>query len=359
MPTKTKASPKKKPTSMKGATAAPKKVAKKPASTKAPAKKKPVTATSVLDPTREWSLEEVEKYLPAAPEEEQIALRESLKRALGDAELCAIGADYRTEDIIAAVPPFTIGTLLALKTLVVLPPGLPQAALPLLVRETHELNRMNTSYEAEQRYSSTALSGRRAKLKLANGDALHARRTVANTLLRYVVPRDSSMRAELERASAGAKTWAGTEATVNAVARVLEELLKDRALAPVLKIWGYSQATVDDLRARAANVHRLASQGAALKPPQVTAQQPLDRQDGLVLTIMRVIWDALRTAKQQGKPIDTPPIGSLDRFFNPPSTNTASEDDATDDATDSATNEATNDEATGADPQVASPDATS
>lgn len=325
---KAKPKPKKKAVAKKA-------ISKEAVSKKATSKKKPAARAEALDPSRKWSLEQAEKHLPAVSEEEIERLRAAVSRATADADLIALGAGYRTEDILASAPPFVVGSVLALKILGRRPEGMPRALLPLVVREARNLDRMNALYEQEQRDSSTSISGLRAELKLANAKALRRRRLVAQTLLRYVLPTDSPKRAEMEKASAGAKTWAETVASVNAVARVLAELRKDSALTAILDDYEYTEATVDELRALAADVKRLSSQGATLKPPQETNQRRLDRQDGLVLTLMRAVWDPLRDAKQDGAAIELPPTGSVDRFFNPPASSGESED-VTPEPTDSA-----------------------
>ncbi len=299
---------------------------KKATSKKAPAKKstakkaagKPADA---LDPSLEWSLEEVEKHLPAVSDGEYQRVRSSLLRATSNEALSVLGTSFRTEDIFASAAPFAVGGLLALRKLGQPPPGLPRALFPLLVHEAQELGRMNASFEQEQRDVSAGISGRRAKLKRANSQALRGRRSVMQTLLRYVLPVDSPKRAELEAAGAGVDNHAGTVASVRTVARVLADLRKDEALRPVLDDYAYTDATVEWLLGLASDVEQLSAQGAGLRPPLATNQAMLDRQDGLVLTIMRAIWDPLRDARADGASIELPPTGSIDRFFNASTSN--------------------------------------
>ncbi len=246
-------------------------------------------AKGELNPSLEWSLDEVEKYLPEVPDGAYQRVRASLIGAAGDGALIALGTSFRTEDIYASAAPFAVGGLLALRKLGDPPVGLPLALFPLLVHEGQELGRVNASFEQEQRDVDAEISGRRARLKLKNGEALRSRRGAVQTLLRYVVPADSPKRAELEAAGAGVDSYAGTVASVRTVARVLGELRKDDALRPVLDDYGYTAAKVADMRALADEVERLNALGAGLKPPLMTTQHALDRQDGLVLTIMRAI----------------------------------------------------------------------
>jgi hypothetical protein len=304
-----KAAPKKK-------TAANKAGAKK-AVAKTAAAKPASTIEAELDPSLEWSLDEVEPYLKPVSEEQIARVRAAIVRAMSEDELVALGSTQRSEVIIGAAPPFTIGTLLALELHGSTPLGLAPALPTLLVREARNLANLDRKYEQEHRDVSTTISGRREGLKVANSKALSRRRSVAQTLLRYVVPAsDAVRRAQLEAASAGAKTPSATIASTRSVARVLAELRTDETLRPVLDDYGYTDAVVTELNELAADVKRRADQAASVRPPQKASQRALDMQDGLVLAIMRAIWDALREARADGAAFALPPARGLERHFS-------------------------------------------
>ena len=285
-------------------------------------------AADGLDSSREWSLDEVEAHLPKVSAGDVDALREALLEAQTEEQLATLGSGYRTEDILAAAPTFTVGGLYAMGKLGGPPPGLAPGYFPLLLRETRELDRLNTQYEQQARDVTATISGRRALLKSANSAALDARRNVAQTLLRTVVPVRSKHRAELEKAAAGADSYAGTVASVRSVARIVTALREDPKLAKVLDQLGYTAAYVDELRGLADEVERLTKQGAGLTPPQKTDQSVLDAQDGLVLIIMRAIWAPLRDAKSRGRRVRLPRVGGLARFFSSASGDTGDEEPA-------------------------------
>jgi hypothetical protein len=296
-------------------------VAKKTASKKKVAKKAPrKTAEKAildeLDPSLGWSLDEVEPHLPEVPEDHVAMLRAGILGAQTEEQLVTLGAGFRTEDILAAAPSFTIGSLLAVRRLGRPPPGLGLAFFPLLVREARALGVANQSFEQQLRDVASTISGRRAVLAAANSKALAARRGVAQTLLRSVLPSTSEHRAELEQAAAGADTYAATVASVRSVARILTALrAADPTQASLLAHLGYTPEYVEELLVLASEVERLSMQGAGLTPPQKTDQRALDAQDGLVLTIMRAIWTPLREARSRGSSIRLPPVGGLERLF--------------------------------------------
>ena len=341
--------------------AAPKKktVAKKASAKKASAKKavaktaaaKPASAIQAeLDPSLEWSLDEVEPYLKSVPEEQIARVRAAIVRAMSEDDLVALGSTQRSEVIIGAAPPFTVGTLLALELHGSIPLGMAPALPTLLVREARNLANLDRKYEQEHRDIWTTIAGRREGLKVANSKALSRRRSVAQTLLRYVVPAtDAVRRAQLEAASAGAKTTSATIASTRSVARVLAELRKDETLRPVLDDYGYTDAVVTELNELAADVKRQADLAAGVRPPQKASQRALDMQDGLVLAIMRAIWDALREARADGAAFAMPPARGLERHFSiSTSTKQESVEEEVDPATDDADGDAddTDDETT-------------
>ena len=304
-----KAAPKKKP------------AAKKPAAKKTVAKKAVAETASLiereLDPSLEWSLHEVEPYLKPVSEEQIARVRASILRAVSEDDLVALGATHTTEDIIAAAPPFTIGTILALEQHGSTPSGLAPALPTLLVREARNLANLDRKYEQEHRDVWTSISGRREGLKAANSKALNRRRAVAQALLRYIVPAsDRARRAQLEAAAAGAKTPAETIASTRTVARVLAALRQDETLKLVLDDFGYTDAVVTELNDLAADVKTQSDLAGGLRPPQKTSQRALDMQDGLVLSIMRAIWDPLREARTAGAAFALPPARGLERFFS-------------------------------------------
>ena len=302
-------------------TASKKAASKKAASKKTVAKKAPrraaeKTVFDELDPSLGWSLDEVEPHLPEVPEGHVAMLRAGILAAQTEEQLVTLGAGFRTEDILAAAPTFTVGSLLAVRRLGRPPPGLGLAFFPLLVREARALGVANQSFEQQLRDVASTISGRRAGLKEANSRALAARRGVAQTLLRSVLPSTSEHRAELEQAAAGADTYAATVASVRSVARILTTLrAAGETQASLLAHLGYTEAYVEELLELAGEVERLSTQGAGLTPPQKTDQRTLDAQDGLVLTIMRAIWTPLREARSRGASVRLPPVGALERLF--------------------------------------------
>jgi len=313
---KKKTVPKKKAPAKKPATkrAAAKKAAPKKAAERAKSAAKGA-GKSALDPSRAWSLEELQAHLPNVDPAVLAHLRESMVRALGEDGLLALGTSFTTEDILAAVPGFTVGALLALRSRKTPITGLAPALIPLLVRETHELARANTAFEQQLRRVSSAISGRRAKLKRANSEALSARRAVVRVLLQSVLPHDAPARPVLERAAGKARTPTATVASVRTVAEELATLRRDGAYTTLLDSYGYGDDHVAYLNGLADAVERLAAQGASLTPPQETDQRALDLQDGLVLAIVRAIWQPLRDARASGQSLPLPPLGALERLF--------------------------------------------
>ena len=268
-----------------------------------------------LDPSREWSLDEVERHLPPVPREEVELLKEMLLGAHTEQQFVAWGSAFRTEDILGAAPPFLVGCLGAVAKLGKPPPGLSLGYFPLLVEETRELHRMNTRFAQEQTEVASTISGRRAQLKLANSRALDARRNLAQTLLRSVVPADSKHRAELERAVQGTDSFAGTVATVRTVARIASELRQDKKVARALDSFQYDEAYIASLSGLADKVDELSRLAPGLTPPQLTSQTALDQQDGIVCAILRAVWVPLRDAKTSGAALRLPPVGALERLF--------------------------------------------
>lgn len=283
-----------------------------------------------LDPSKEWSLDQLERHLPPVDPAAVAELRAALLSAQSTEQLLGIGTTFRTEDILAAAPPFAVGTLLALRKLEETPPGLAPELVPLLVQEAKELTRLDAAFEQESRDVAMNIGGRREQLKHAKSRALRARRGVVRTLLRGIVPVGSAQRARLERAGAKAATPAATAASVRSVASVLAELNDDPKVARVLARYRYTRAHVDHLESLAVEVERLGAQGAALLPPQRTDQQALDRQDGLVCVLIRAIWWALRDALDEGAPIRMPPLGGLERLVLRTREDEAEEEDVTD-----------------------------
>lgn len=271
--------------------------------------------TTELDPSREWSLDEVEPHLPPVPAEEVELLKEMLLRAHTEQQFVAWGAQFRTDDILGAAPPFLVGCLAAVGKLGAPPPGLALGYFPLLLNESRELHRMNVRFEQERTNVASTISGRRAQLKLANSRALDARRNLAQTLLRSVIPADSKYRAELERAAAGTDNYAGTVASVRTVVRIANELRQDAKIARVLDSFQYSEEYIASLSRLADDVDELSKAAPGLTPPQLTSQTALDLQDGLVCAIMRSIWMPLRDVRVNGAAIRLPPVGALERLF--------------------------------------------
>lgn len=307
-----KNAPAEKPAAKKAAAkrAAPKKAAERTAKSAAKG-----AAKSALDPSRAWSLEELQAHLPNVDPAVVAQVRESIVRAQGEDGLLALGTSFVTDDILAAVPGFTVGALLALQGRKTTIAGLAPALLPLLVRETRELARVNTAFEQQLRRVSSAISGRRAQLKRANSEALVARRAVVRVLLQSVLPHDAPARAVLERAAGRARTPAATVASVRTVAEELATLRRDAAYTALLDSYGYGDDHVTYLNELADALERLATQGAGLTPPQETDQRALDLQDGLVLAILRAIWQPLRDARASGQSLPLPPLGALERMF--------------------------------------------
>ena len=276
---------------------------------------KAAAGKEVLDPSREWSLDEVEPHLPPVPRDEVELLKEMLLGAHTEQQFVAWGSAFRTEDILGAAPPFLVGCLGALAKLGKPPPGLSLGYFPLLVEESRELHRMNTRFEHEQTEVASTISGRRAQLKLANSRALDARRNLAQTLLRSVIPADSKHRAELERAVQGTDSFAGTVASVRIVTRIAGELRQDPKIARALDSFQYGEAYIADLSAMADEVDELSKLASGLTPPQLTSQTALDQQDGIVCAIMRSMWVPLRDAKTSGAALRLPSVGALERLF--------------------------------------------
>ena len=242
-----------------------------------------------------------------------------------------IGTSFRTSDILAAAPPFTVGTLLALRQLGEPPPGLAPELVPLLVQEAKELRRLDAAFEQEGRDVSMNIGARREELKKAKSRALRARRALIRTLLRGVVPIRSAQRVRLERAGAQASTPAAAAASVRSVRKVLVDLREDPKVARVLDRYRYGDAHVEHLESLAVDVERLGAQGAALLPPQRTDQRALDLQDALVSVIIRAIWWALRDALDEGARIRVPPLsGDLERLVLRTREDEAEEEDVTD-----------------------------
>lgn len=108
----------------------------------------------------------------------------------------------------------------------------------------------------------------------------------------------------------------------------------DERLVRTIDDYGFGDAYVERLRGLADEVERLADMGAALTPPQSTSQRVLDRQDGLVLAIMRAIFIPLRHARAEGARIELPPVGAVERMFERSSggADPSDDDDAEDDA---------------------------
>lgn len=269
----------------------------------------------VLDPSREWSLDEVEPHLPPVPREEVGLLKEMLLGAHTEQDFVAWGAQFRTVDILGAAPPFLVGCLGVLAKLGAPPPGLSLGYFPLLLEESRELHRMNTRFEHERTEVTTTISGRRAQLKTANSRALDARRNLAQTLLRNVVPASSKYRAELESATAGTDSPAGTVASVRVVVRIASELRQDPRIARALDSFQYGEPYLAGLSVLADEVDDLSKLAPGLTPPQLTSQTALDQQDGIVCAIMRSMWVPLRDAKTSGAALRLPPVGALERLF--------------------------------------------
>jgi hypothetical protein len=82
----------------------------------ATSRKKPA-ASLRLDPSRQWSIDELAPHLPAVSAASLAALRKAVLGAHTDDELVTLGASFRTEDILAAVPGFLVGALLAIDVL--------------------------------------------------------------------------------------------------------------------------------------------------------------------------------------------------------------------------------------------------
>ncbi|UJR81568.1 hypothetical protein [Sandaracinus amylolyticus] len=286
----------------------------KVAAKKRATKKAPTRAAVGLDTSRAWSLDEIERDLPPTSEARVAAVREALARAYGNEKLVDIGATYRTEEILAVAPNVAASALHALRTLDPPPRGLAPELLRLLVVEGRELARIDLAYEQQLRDVASEIAGRRDALKVAKGRALRERRVVATHLARNVVALDSPHRAELQRASAKAPTASAAVASARTVARILEELRADPQHTLVLDAYGYDDALVARLRELADETERLAGTGAALTPPQHIDQRALDRQDGLVLAILRAIVGALRNAQSEGASISLPSLGGLERF---------------------------------------------
>src|SRR5690606_23172393 len=243
-----------------------------------------------LDPSREWSLDEVEPHLPPVPQDEVQLLKEMLLGAHTEQTFVAWGAQYRTDDILGAAPPFLVGCLGAVAKLGGPPPGLSLGYFPLLLDAARELHELNTRFAQEQRAVASTISGRRAQLKLANSRALDARRNLAQTLLRSVIPADSKYRAELEAAAAGTDNYAGTVASVRSFVSITTELRQIARLPRFLASLQYGEGHIASVSRLADDVDELSKLAPGLKPPQRTSQTTLDQQDGLVCAIMRAIW---------------------------------------------------------------------
>ncbi|UJR82048.1 hypothetical protein [Sandaracinus amylolyticus] len=281
---------------------------------KTPSPRRPAAGSTPIDTSRAWSLEELDPHLPPVRDEDLALVKESLIRAQSNEGLIALGAGFRTEHILAVAPGFAAGAMLAVRALGKPPAGLAIELLPLLVRETRELQRVNLAFEQQRRDVASEISGRREQLKAATSRALRARRSVVLTLNRHVLPHGSKVRAELARAASKAPTPAVAVASVRTVARILGELRADPSLALVLDRYGYDEAFVAQLTSIADETERLDRAGADLTPPQRTDQRALDRQDGIVLAILRAIWWPLHDAQQDGAAITAPPLGALERL---------------------------------------------
>lgn len=306
-------------------------VAKRAAATKQRTSPAKSASGDALDPSKEWSLDQLERHLPPVDPAAVAELKAALLSAQSTEQLLGIGTTFRTEDILAAAPPFAVGTLLALRKLDEAPPGLAPELVPLLVQEAKELARLDAAYEQESRDVSMNIGGRREQLKHAKSRALRARRGVVRTLLRGIVPVGSAHRTRLERAGAKASTPAATAASVRSVAKVLAELNADPKVARVLARYKYTRSHVEHLESLAVDVERLGAQGAALLPPQRTDQRALDLQDGLVCVLIRAIWWALRDALDEGAPIRMPPLsGDLERLVLRTREDEAEDEDVTD-----------------------------
>lgn len=186
--------------------------------------------------------------------------------------------------------------------------------LPLFIDEARKLERINAAFEQELLTVSSRISGLRARLKTISSSALRSRRAVAQILMSNVLALFGAPRGPGPGGGQSAEVRR-RGASVRGVANILEKLLADPELAKALALYEYTAAHVAHLRAPADEVEALAKRGTELTPPQETDQRALDRQDGLVLAIMRAIWVPLRAAKNDGAAVSLPAVGALERLF--------------------------------------------
>ena len=267
-----------------------------------------------IDPSRQWSLDELTPHLPDVKPAELAALRDGIVAAQTDDEIVALGAGYRTEDILAAVPGFLVQTILALHSHGRPVRGLATGLVALLHAETQTLFRFNAAYEEQTRVVGARIAGRRADLRSANSKGLRARKAAARVLRTSILPAGHRARAAVERAAARAETPAATVASVRTIAELIHELREDAKLRLLLDEYGYGEAALAELRGLADTIETLDKAGAGLTPPVEMSQRALDHQDGLVLTLLRAIWTPLRDAREEGAAIALPPLGAITRL---------------------------------------------
>jgi hypothetical protein len=268
-----------------------------------------------------YSLEELERVLPPGDPVSRAALRRMIVAANTPEELVGLGASYRTEDILSAVPSVLAQMLVQVKRLSVAgvrpPRGYHDNVARLLLEETMTLRDLNIAYEEQLRTTGGLTLNRRAALKTTNGQGIRSRRAVGRALSKLVLSASASVRAELERAVGKATNPIETVASLRAVANILTET---RAAATagereVMTELGLGEADAAKLRTLADEIVRLADAAGGAIPPQSVDQRALDRQDGMVLTLVRALYHAFRDAYDEGKDVVPPKLGpKLDRL---------------------------------------------
>ena len=247
-----------------------------------------------------YSLAEVQAHIPAGNPAVVAQLRELFHTAHPATALVALGSGFRTEDILGAAPSFLsqvseqVGPLDPKQ----LPVGLAKEHATLLFDEATKLTALNQQFEDAARRNNSEVSKRRSALKTAQSKALRRRHVVARTLMRQVLSPESPRRAELERAAAKAENPAEIAASLSTVAQIVEAVrgeTKPEKLAALDAI-GLTEALPEQMREQARELELLGQSTPSNTPAPPVGQRELDRQDGVVLALMKQVYASMRDA---------------------------------------------------------------
>lgn len=233
-------------------------------------------------------------------------------------ELCAMGQRMDTTDLLATGASFVDSTRrierqlsAAQRRLLV---GYTPDVLAVLVAEARALAEQHANLCNPRDEARIALVRRRGRWKAVAAQAI-ALRDQAYGALRVVL--SSADRAELDRVVGTASSFEALRDGLRAVAGLVERL-RDSA-EPSRRRWleslGVTDLLAEDLNATATDVERVGRSTAAVEGELAERQSRIERQDGVVVHLMGVVYRAFREAGARDRTIERPTLGPLRSFF--------------------------------------------